>query len=590
MSESSSKPGPGLSQPEELVDRIIGEFRLLRRLGAGGMAEVYLAEQPSLERVVAIKLLRPDRVSGFEMSMVDRFEREAKAAAGLTHSNIVQVYQTGEDQGIHYIAQEYVQGSNLAEHVQKDGPPALDQGLAWMQQIGEALRAASAAGIVHRDIKPENIMLTRDLSAKVADFGLAQLSQSDQKNLTQTGTTMGTPLYMSPEQVRGSRVDSRSDQYSFGVTCYHMFAGRPPFTLGNSVAVAVQHLQDDPPPLAGHRADLPPRVCSTIHRMMEKNPDDRFQTCEEMVAAVGLLQDLSPNSTLQIRLERSRLLQGAIPDIRSLMAAVLVTVVAGVGAGALMSPSIELSDREPLLAEELDTPAAQYVAALQLPRSESSWLALREYHPESDEARYATLHLALLYAEREPPDNRRARQLLRELRTWLDTRSSEPSLRDLVLVASAMVADRQGNSQQAEEYLETIRRAHDELDEVVDASAPKVLQEYWETRRPPDRRGLPDQRGSAGPDLRGPAGPGSGRPDRRGPDPRNLLPVEDRRPRRRGLPPGDGPPEFDSSRPPGLREGDDDRSRRDDRLPENRGRRPLFGPGGPGRPGGGPRP
>ena len=187
-----SPSGNHRSSSTDFSDTTIGDFRLLRRLGAGGMAEVYLAEQVSLHRSVALKLLRHDVFDSQSETMIRRFEQEARAAGGLNDPNIVQVYMIGQEKNIHYIVQEYIQGQNVSQWVKRNGPPDFLTGLKWMQQVAAALTAAAAAGIVHRDIKPENIMLTREGDAKVTDFGLAQLSrQSGRKmNLTQAGTTM----------------------------------------------------------------------------------------------------------------------------------------------------------------------------------------------------------------------------------------------------------------------------------------------------------------------------------------------------------------------------------------------------------------
>jgi serine/threonine-protein kinase len=196
--------------PSELSLKQLGEFRIIRPLGRGGMAEVYLAEQTSLHRPVAIKVLRPELLT--DQTIVKRFEQEAQAAAGLLHPNIVQVYAFGQQDGIHYIAQEYVQGLNLRQFLNRKGPPELLVAYHVMRQVAAALAVAGDAGIVHRDIKPENILITRKGEAKVTDFGLAQLAVSEQKvQLTQVGVTMGTPLYMSPEQINGDAVDHRSD-------------------------------------------------------------------------------------------------------------------------------------------------------------------------------------------------------------------------------------------------------------------------------------------------------------------------------------------------------------------------------------------
>jgi eukaryotic-like serine/threonine-protein kinase len=258
----------------DVSNMTLGEFRLLRKLGTGGMAEVYLAEQTSLRRQVAVKLLRPEYVT--DEQYVKRFRHEAAAAGSLNHPNIVQVYMVGEDNGINYIAQEYVQGRTLKDYINRKGPMEIKIALHILRQVASALQVASDNGIVHRDIKPENILLTNKGEAKVADFGLAQLTlQGERISLTQTGLTLGTPLYMSPEQVNGQPLDSRSDVYSFGIMAWHMFTGRPPFSGETAMAVAVKHLNDKPPSLSEFRPDLPVSLRDLIKRMMNKKKEDR---------------------------------------------------------------------------------------------------------------------------------------------------------------------------------------------------------------------------------------------------------------------------------------------------------------------------
>ncbi|MBT6157761.1 MAG: serine/threonine protein kinase [Planctomycetaceae bacterium] len=282
-------PAAGAPQPEEtgnLANWQLGEFRILRRLGRGGMADVYLADQTSLHRHVALKVLRTESLT--DEVHLERFRREAEAAGGLSHPNIVQVFTIGEADGVHYIAQEYVQGLNLREFLQKKGPPDVGVALHILKQVALALQVAGEAGIVHRDIKPENILVTRKGTVKVADFGLAQLSLGggggEALNLTQAGMTMGTPLYMSPEQVSGKKLDARSDIYSFGVTCYHILAARPPFEGETAMAVAVQHLNSEPAPLRKHRSDLPDALCHIVHKMMAKEPQQRYPDAKSVLA------------------------------------------------------------------------------------------------------------------------------------------------------------------------------------------------------------------------------------------------------------------------------------------------------------------
>jgi serine/threonine-protein kinase len=275
----------------DLSGRTLDDFRVLRKLGQGGMGQVYLAEQLSLKRKVALKILRADLAAN--PSALQRFKTEAEAVGRATHANIVQVYLNGEAEGLHYMALEYVEGRNLREFIAKKGPPDILLALTIMRQVAAALARAGELGIIHRDIKPENILLTRKGEVKVADFGLSRSLAGDAVplNITQSGIVMGTPLYMSPEQVEGNPMDARSDIYSFGVTCYHMMAGHPPFVGKGAFEVAVKHARDEPRPLATIRPDLPQAFCAVIHKMMAKNPDQRYQTCRELLKDLVQLRE-----------------------------------------------------------------------------------------------------------------------------------------------------------------------------------------------------------------------------------------------------------------------------------------------------------
>jgi tRNA A-37 threonylcarbamoyl transferase component Bud32 len=275
----------------DLTGRTLADFRILRHLGQGGMGQVYLAEQISLKRKVALKILRPETAA--DPTSLPRFKAEATAVAQATHANIVQVYAIGDADGIAYMALEYVEGRNLREFLLKKGPPDLLLSLSIMRQVASALQRAAELGIIHRDIKPENILLTRKGEVKVADFGLSRCLVGDRPalNLTQSGVTMGTPLYMSPEQVEGKTVDCRTDIYSFGVTCYHMLAGHPPFQGDSPFEVALQHVRNEPKSLAEIRPDLPAALCAIVHKMMMKNPERRYQTGRELFKDIARLRE-----------------------------------------------------------------------------------------------------------------------------------------------------------------------------------------------------------------------------------------------------------------------------------------------------------
>jgi serine/threonine-protein kinase len=283
-------PGPPPGELD-LTGRTLADFRVLRSLGQGGMGQVYLAEQISLQRKVALKILRPELAS--DPTALPRFKHEATAVAQATHANIVQVFAIGEADGVSYMALEYVEGRNLREYLARKGPPDVLLALSIMRQVASALQRAGELGIIHRDIKPENILLTRKGEVKVADFGLARFLAGDRPalNLTQSGVTMGTPLYMSPEQVEGKPVDGRTDIYSFGVTCYHMLAGQPPFQGDSPFLVAEQHVRAEPKPLAEVRPDLPPGLCAVVHKMLAKDPAQRYQTGRELLKDIGRVRE-----------------------------------------------------------------------------------------------------------------------------------------------------------------------------------------------------------------------------------------------------------------------------------------------------------
>jgi serine/threonine-protein kinase len=282
---------PADPPPPDLTGRTLGDFHVLRKLGQGGMGQVYLARQLSLKREVALKLLRGELAQN--ATALKRFQAEAEAVARISHPNIVQVYAIGEHDGLRFMALEYVDGRNLRDFLERKGPPELPVALAVIRQVAAALQRASELGIVHRDIKPENILLTKKVEVKVTDFGLSRLTLDDQQplNLTQSGVTLGTPLYMSPEQVRGRPTDHRSDLYSFGVTCYHLLAGNPPFTGANAIDVAMKHVNEAPEPLAAVRPDLPPDLCNLVHKMMAKRVEDRYPTAKDILRDVAKVRE-----------------------------------------------------------------------------------------------------------------------------------------------------------------------------------------------------------------------------------------------------------------------------------------------------------
>jgi serine/threonine-protein kinase len=277
MSDPQSREDPGI----DLTGRRLGDYRILRLLGSGGMADVYLAEQQSLRRRIALKVLRHAFAAADRY--VRRIHQESRAAAALVHANIVQIYEIGHADGNHFIAQEYVPGENLKQLLDRLGSLPIATTLTIVDQVAAALQRADSGKIVHRDIKPENILLSTWGEVKVADFGLARILDGRQSlEITRAGTTWGTPLYMSPEQIEARPLDARSDLYSLGVTTFQMLVGKPPFEGDTALAVAVQHLQQGQPPLADLRPDAPPEFQQIVDQLLAKQPADRFQSAAEL--------------------------------------------------------------------------------------------------------------------------------------------------------------------------------------------------------------------------------------------------------------------------------------------------------------------
>ena len=250
------------------------------------MADVYLAKQGSLDRQVAVKILKPSLAS--DKAYVQRFTVEARAAAGLSHANIVQIHEVGVIDGVHYIVQELIRGKNLAQLLQRSGPLPAPFVARIMAHVTAALGRASEQKIVHRDIKPENIMIGASGDVKVTDFGLAR-DLVRGADLTQTGMAMGTPLYMSPEQVEGGTLDVRSDLYALGATAYHLLTGVPPFQGDSAISVAIKHLREAPTAIAALRDDVPAPLCDIVQKLLQKKPDDRFQSTRELLKALRSL-------------------------------------------------------------------------------------------------------------------------------------------------------------------------------------------------------------------------------------------------------------------------------------------------------------
>ncbi|MGH9947493.1 MAG: protein kinase domain-containing protein [Pyrinomonadaceae bacterium] len=292
---------------ELLPDTRLSHYRIISKIGEGGMGEVYLAEDLNLRRKVAIKIL-PETVAIDEN--LRRFEQEAFAVSALNHPNILTIYEVGEADGMHFIVSEYVAGELLRDRIKN---LTINETLDISTQIAAALEAAHKSGIVHRDIKPENIMLREDGVVKVVDFGLAKITQQSPKDVdtegetlahvrTKTGTVMGTASYMSPEQARGKDIDEKTDIWSLGVVIYEMLTRKTPFNGGTQFDVIASILRSDPQPVESHGEFIPPDLAHIVRKALRKDKDSRYQTMKSLLAD---LREVKDGIVFSEKLERS---------------------------------------------------------------------------------------------------------------------------------------------------------------------------------------------------------------------------------------------------------------------------------------------
>ena len=292
-----------------------GRYELHKRIARGGMADVVLARDQLLERPVAVKILFAEFAT--DSAFVERFRREAQAAAGLNHPNIVGVYDWGREGNTYFIVMEYVDGRSLADLLRTEGTLHPDRAADIATDVAAALGFAHRNGVVHRDIKPGNVLISSAGLVKVTDFGIARaISHNGEEALTQTGSVMGTATYFSPEQAQGKAVDPRSDLYSLGVVMYEMVCGKAPFQAENPVAVAYKHVQEQVVPLARVNPSVPASYEAITMRLLAKNPVDRYASAEELRA------DLR-------RFRQGEVVQG--PEEVTQAVGVATTVVAGPG-------------------------------------------------------------------------------------------------------------------------------------------------------------------------------------------------------------------------------------------------------------------
>ncbi len=504
---------------DDLTGRAFGSYVLIRRLGRGGMAHVYLAHHKTLDRPVAFKILKPELA--VDRAYVARFHREAQAAAALVQANIVQIYEVGEIEGIHFIAQEYVRGQNLRQYLTRHQVVEPILAVSIMRQVGAALNKANEHGVIHRDIKPENIMLAPNGEVKVTDFGLARIADDKRTDLTQIGIAMGTPLYMSPEQAEGHKVDTRSDLYSLGITSWHMLAGRPPFEAETALAIAVQHMKQELPSLQGIRPDLPADLCAVVHRLAEKSPDDRFQTPQLLIRQLRnldfediadwelLTERLAVDETIhaagavtiaQTKLEVTRQLESImrghfIPWWRSTRMLVCLAFLTLIGAVAgtmfaFLRPPEDPFARQALIddrVEPLESAQEQYYAALWITdpvQAEQAWKAVQLNFPPYDEkgneisthllyARKADVRLGALYLQTGQFE--KAEKVFEELAGLEET---EEELRLIGIAGQALVFDHTNETLEVERLLPLLYREIDKIAGFMGDETRALLERY----------------------------------------------------------------------------------------------------------------
>ncbi len=504
---------------QDLTGQVLGNYVLIRRLGRGGMADVYLAHQKTLDRSVAVKVLRSELAT--DRAYVARFHREAQAAAALVQANIVQIHEVGEIDGVHFIAQEYVRGQNLRQYLNRHQVVEPILAVSIMRQVAAALDKASEQSVIHRDIKPENIMLAPNGEVKVTDFGLARVMDDQRTDLTQIGITMGTPLYMSPEQAEGTRLDARSDLYSLGITAWHMLTGSPPFEAETALAIAVQHVKQELPRLESIRPDLMPDLCKIVHQLAEKKPDDRIQTPRQLIRQLRDLDfdDIADWELLSERLsvEEPGVAAASITLAGSRLAATrqLETIMRGqfrpwwrtprmlasIGAIALLGllagtlfalarpPESPLAVRpvaDPVIPRQ-ENAREQYFYALWITdpeRAERAWLAVGEYFPPYDSdgeenelnllrARQADVRLGALYLQTGQYE--KAEEVFKRLANLEET---EEGFRLIGLAGLALVFDYVKETDKVLEILPTLQRDLDELTGFMGDEVRKLLEKH----------------------------------------------------------------------------------------------------------------
>lgn len=487
--------------------RLVGRYRIEHALGSGGMADVFYALHEDLQRPAAIKILKASLAT--DETNLQRFMNEARSAAALIHPNIVQVYDVGRDDELRFIAQEFIPGANLRQYLALDAtnnfPPSVEPSsksasanfhttdieaanqptvvedrqlelpevLSILLQILAALNKSASSGIVHRDIKPENIMLTRDGEVKVADFGLARTFLGDDPKLTRAGTTLGTPMYMSPEQIQGREVDIRSDLYSLGVTLFHMIAGRPPFTGDTQLALAMMHTQAEVPGIEQFRNAVPGSLSELVQRLLRKSPDERFSSPQEVLdflrekreadlqaiwpeqtlplpraSEVGHQPSLQATMELQALLRKRKKDAHASPWLRRGLATLAVIACLVIGLIVNFERPIEVPDTKAWRGvPQMENAKAQFQYALvseQIPASrDDKWEAVEHYfaRPKASAIDRYYIGLARIHLARVQQRKTDANSAVSTLEKTIDDPNADNFIKGYSLISKAIILE-----------------------------------------------------------------------------------------------------------------------------------------------------
>ncbi|MBN1759855.1 MAG: serine/threonine protein kinase [Chitinispirillaceae bacterium] len=264
---------------DDTIPLQLGNYKILSQIGKGGMGDIYKALQEPLNRIVALKVLPPKLSRDTEFAK--RFEIEAKAISLLQHQNIVSIYEYGEEDGLRYFAMQFVDGTDLGRRIAENKLIPINEIIDYTKQIGRALRYAHGANIIHRDIKPGNVLIEKNGVVRLSDFGIAKIFSGT--NITMTGSAVGTPEYMSPEQAQGNKLDAQTDIYSLGIVIYEMLTRRPPFLGNNPMSVAYKQVHEQPDPPSIKRKDTPRRLEMVVLKALKKDKKERYSTVEEML-------------------------------------------------------------------------------------------------------------------------------------------------------------------------------------------------------------------------------------------------------------------------------------------------------------------